>query len=109
MNKLSFNITSAFRDVVNKENDSFTRMYADNYESSKNSDYSNPNKIGKKLGYDISLGAEYQLAKGHSLSFQTKGTFNQSADSTMYFITEKDNGNRCCSLLQKMVLTLAIA
>lgn len=51
------------------------------------------NKIGKKLGYDISLGAEYQLAKGHSLSFQTKGTFNQSLDSTMYFITEKDNGN----------------
>lgn len=94
VNKLSFNITSAFSNVVNKESDSFTRMYADNYErSSQEFDSDKPNKIGKKLGYDISLGAEYQLAKGHSLSFQTKGTFNQSLDSTMYFITEKDNGN----------------
>lgn len=94
VNKLSFNITSAFSNVVNKESDSFTRMYADNYErSSQEFDSGNPNKIGKKLGYDISLGAEYQLAKGHSLSFQTKGTFNQSLDSTMYFITEKDNGS----------------
>lgn len=32
VNKLSFNITSAFSNVVNKESDSFTRMYADNYE-----------------------------------------------------------------------------
>lgn len=68
-------------------------MYADNYErSSQEFDSGNPNKIGKKLGYDISLGAEYQLAKGHSLSFQTKGTFNQSLDSTMYFITERIMG-----------------
>ncbi len=91
--KMTFNLTSAFTNTAKKESDTFVRMYGEDYaKSTQGYDSGKPNKFNNKLGYDLAFGAEYQLAKNHSVSIQAKGTFNQSLDSTIYFITEKDNG-----------------
>lgn len=94
VNKLSLNLTTSLTNSVKKESNEFSRAYGDGWErNSQPLDRSNPNRRADKLGYNVSLGAEYLLHKDHRLSLQGNGSFNQSLDSTLYHVTEQDGSN----------------
>ena len=90
IDKLAVNIATSLDNDVRKESDAFVRSYGGNFEKkTMDIDLDKPNKWRNKLTYNISVGVEYQIKKGHRLSIQGNGTFAQSLDSTNYSIVEK--------------------
>lgn len=93
IDKLSVNFTTSLDNHTRKESDDFVRAYGADFEKKSSSmDLDIPNRHRNNLTYNLSLGAEYQIKKGHSLSIQGNGAFAQALDSTRYFIMERNEG-----------------
>lgn len=88
INKFSFNISSDLsNDATRDSRDMSSTYHGDIVQTSRPMDMDVANLRDDELTYGLSAGAEYRLAKDHSLSMQMQGKFNQGNSRESYLFS----------------------
>lgn len=88
INKFSFNVSSDFTDNATRDSRDQTSTYFGKIiQTSSPKDDDKANLKDDELTYNLSLGAEYRLAKNHSLAIQMAGEFNQGNSRENYLFS----------------------